>query len=80
MRRVIIRNLKSSKQNKPRLFDALIDGDKVFFEIKNARRESEMVELMDVIKQLQPCLISERPPPKESSPHAGHPTDGCSAK
>lgn len=37
-----IRNTASSKKIKPRVFDAIIDGDDVYLEVKNAK-EREII-------------------------------------
>ena len=52
MRRVVIRNLKNPKPAKPRLFDALVDGDDVYFEIKAKASGSEVIALKDILEQI----------------------------
>lgn len=44
LKRAQIRNIKSLKKTKPRLCDALYDGDEVVLEFKNGT-ESELIEL-----------------------------------
>ena len=44
MRKITIRNLKSEKAAKPRLFDAIVDGNEVFFEVK-ASKGNAVVQL-----------------------------------
>lgn len=47
-----IRNTASSKKIKPRVFDAIIDGDDVYLEVKNAK-EREIIRLCDVLSQVE---------------------------
>ena len=47
-----IRNIASPKDTKPRVFDALIDGDDVYLEVKNAK-EREIIRLCDVLSQVE---------------------------
>ena len=47
-----IRNNDSAKDAKPRIFDALIDEDEVYLEIKNAKQK-EIVRLTDVLRQIE---------------------------
>ena len=47
-----IRNTQSPKETKPRVFDALIDGDEVYLEIKNAKQH-EVIRLCDVLSQVE---------------------------
>lgn len=51
MQRVQIRNSRSEKPIKPRVFDALIDGNSVLLEVKNGKT-SEQIDLEDVISQI----------------------------
>jgi hypothetical protein len=46
-----IRNNDSPKEIKPRVFDALIDGDEVYLEIKIAKQR-EVIRLADVLYQI----------------------------
>ena len=39
-----IRNISSNKQIKPRVFDALIEGEEVYIEVKQAK-ERELISL-----------------------------------
>lgn len=52
MRRITIRNLGSTKVAKPRVFDAFIDGGRVFFEVKSGSRSVEIVALDDILDQI----------------------------
>lgn len=51
MIRVQIRNRKSPKAVKPRVFDALIEGDTVYLEVKD-KKSCEVVDLDDVLLQI----------------------------
>ena len=56
-----IRNTASPKETKHRVFDALIDGDDVYLEVKNAK-EREIIRLYDVLSQVE-----------DAKRHAAHP-------
>jgi len=45
-----IRNTASA--SKPRVFDAIIDGDEVYLEVKNAKQR-EIIRLTDVLRQVE---------------------------
>ena len=47
-----IRNTSSNKDTKPRVFDALIEDDEVYLEVKNAKQR-EIVRLTDVLRQIE---------------------------
>ena len=47
-----IRNTSSDKDSKPRVFDALIEDNEVYLEIKNAKQR-EIVRLTDVLRQIE---------------------------
>ena len=51
MDRIVIRNSSSPKKVKPRVFDALVEEDKVFFEVKNGKA-CEVIALSDVLTQI----------------------------
>jgi len=51
MKRITIRNLRSPKSAKPRVFDLLVDDDEVYFEVKAKNNENEVIALADVMKQ-----------------------------
>ena len=53
-----IRNTSSA--NKPRVFDALIDGDEVYLEVKNAKQR-EIIRLTDVLRQVEAAKRSAKP-------------------
>ena len=62
MRRIAIRNLKSEKTAKPRVFDAIIDGEEVFLEVKVGNRGNEVIALADVMDQISSVEPEEVPP------------------
>ena len=47
-----IRNISSNKQINPRVFDALIEGDEVYIEVKQAK-ERELIRLCDVLAHIE---------------------------
>lgn len=47
-----IRNNTSPKAVKPRIFDALIDGEEVYIEVKQAK-DRELIRLCDVLAQIE---------------------------
>ena len=47
-----IRNTSSNKDTKPRVFDALIEDDEVYLEVKNAKQR-EIIRLTDVLRQIE---------------------------
>lgn len=58
MTKVEIRNRKSPKQVKPRLFDAIVDDDKkITFEVKK-NGNIERIPLEDVYKQIDEALTT----------------------
>ena len=54
MRRVIIRNLDSDKEVKPRVFDVLVDDEhnEIFFDVKHGK-EKDVISLSSVLAQIQ---------------------------
>lgn len=52
LKRVKIRNNHSANPNKPRVFDALIDGNTVYLEVKD-KKSFELIPLEDVLQQIQ---------------------------
>ncbi len=47
-----IRNTSSTNPTKPRVFDALIEGNEVYLEVKNAKAR-EVIRLCDVLAQIE---------------------------
>lgn len=52
MYRQPIRNPKSERPIKPRVFDAIIDQGEVYLEVKNQKR-TEVIKLCDVLRQIE---------------------------
>ena len=52
-----IRNTSSA--TKARVFDALIDGDEVYLEVKNAKQR-EIIRLTDVLRQVEAAKRSAK--------------------
>ena len=52
MHRIVIRNLRSQGSIKPRVFDALVDGDNVYIEVKSKTKGNEIIALNDVLEQI----------------------------
>lgn len=49
-----IRNSGSGKSAKPRLFDAVIDGNNIYLEVKNEKTKViEKIELKEVLRQIE---------------------------
>ena len=55
-----IRNNSSTKPVKPRVCDAIIDGDEVYLEVKNAKQR-EIIRLTDVLRQVEAAKRSAKP-------------------
>ena len=47
-----IRNNRTIGEKKPRVFDALIDDDEVYLEVKNPKQR-EIIRLTDVLRQVE---------------------------
>ena len=47
-----IRNTDSIREAKPRVFDAIIDENEVYLEVKNAR-QIELIRLTEVLRQIE---------------------------
>lgn len=52
MKRITIRNLKSQKSAKPRVFDAIIDGNEIYFDVKVGNKGNEVIALSDIMDQI----------------------------
>ncbi len=59
MYRQPIRNPQSERPIKPRVFDAVIDHDEVFLEVKNQKRV-EAIRLCDVLRQIEQAKIAAK--------------------
>ena len=68
MRRITIRNLKSQKAAKPRVFDAIIDGSVIYFDVKVGNKGNEVIALSDLMDQIASAESEEvLRPPKDST-------------
>lgn len=52
MKRITIRNLKSQKAAKPRVFDAIINGNEIYFDVKVGNKGNEIIALSDIMDQI----------------------------
>ena len=52
IKRITIWNLNSKKSIKPRLFDAVIDGENIKLEVKT-NNSIETIDIRDVLKQIK---------------------------
>lgn len=60
MQRVVIRNLRSDRKVKPRVFDALVEDNVISFEIKNGKN-NEVIPLTDVLEQIEKAKETTEP-------------------
>lgn len=68
MKRITIRNLKSQKAAKPRVFDAIIDGNEIYFDVKVGNKGNEVIALSDIMEQIASAGSEEMlRPPKDST-------------
>lgn len=67
MRRITIRNLKSQKAAKPRVFDAIIDGNEIYFDVKVGKKGNEVIALSDIMDQIASAESEEVPRPQRDS-------------
>ena len=58
--RVVIRNLRSDRKVKPRVFDALVEDNEISFEIKNGKN-NEVIPLSDVLEQIEKAKETTEP-------------------
>ncbi len=69
MKRITIRNLKSQKAAKPRVFDAIVDGDEIYFDVKVGNKGNEVIALSDIMDQISSAESDEvHRPQKDSDP------------
>ena len=63
MKRVPIRDLRSPKEVNPRVFDALIEPERVLLDVKDSKKGNVIIPLDDVLQQIdsakQQMLSSE---------------------
>jgi hypothetical protein len=55
--------MKSDKIAKPRICDALIDGDEIYLEIKSKNNKNEIIAISDIMKQIIPFMNKGTAPP-----------------
>ncbi|MEA4896863.1 MAG: hypothetical protein VB115_01330 [Christensenellaceae bacterium] len=68
MKRITIRNLKSQKAAKPRVFDAIVDGNEIYFDVKVGNKGNEVIALSDIMDQIASAESEEvLRPPKDSA-------------
>ena len=63
MQRISIRNTKGENGTNSRVFDALVEGDEVFFEVKSKSKGHEIIALTDIMDQIsatKPKKISQK--------------------
>ena len=68
MRRITIRNLQGQGTAKPRLFDALVDGEKVYLEVKSKCGGNVMIALNDVLEQISATASKDTPQTRHPGP------------
>lgn len=68
MRRITIRNLKSQKTAKPRVFDVIIDGNEIYFDVKVGNKGNEVIALSDIMDQIASAESEEMPRQQKDSP------------
>jgi len=60
LKRVSIRNRYSKYKSNPRVFDVVLIGQKVFFEVKTGKDQLERIPFEDVIEQVESAVIQEQ--------------------
>lgn len=60
LKRVSIRNRHSKYKSNPRVFDVVLIGQKVFFEVKTGKDQLERIPFEDVIEQVESAVIQEQ--------------------
>lgn len=60
LKRVSIRNRHSKYKSNPRVFDVVLIGQKVFFEVKTGKDQLERIPFEDVIQQVESAVIQEK--------------------
>lgn len=60
LKRVSIRNRHSNYKSNPRVFDAVLIGKRVFFEIKTGKDQLERIPFEDVIQQVETAVLHEQ--------------------
>jgi len=54
-----IRSLHSDKQNPPRVFDVIVEGDDVNLEVKTDKNRYEKIPWEDVVYQVEAAMKTE---------------------
>ena len=60
LKRVSIRNRHSKYKSNPRVFDVVLIGQKVFFEVKTGKDHTERIPFEDVIEQVENAVLQEQ--------------------
>ena len=60
LKRVSIRNRHSNYKSNPRVFDVVLIGKRVFFEIKTGKDQLERIPFEDVIQQVETAVLHEQ--------------------
>ena len=60
LKRVSIRNRHSKYKRNPRVFDVVLIGKRVFFEVKTGKDQLERIPFEDVIEQVESAVIQEQ--------------------
>ena len=60
LKRVSIRNRHSNYKSNPRVFDVVLIGKRVFFEIKTGQDQLERIPFEDVIQQVETAVLHEQ--------------------
>ena len=60
VKRVSIRNRHSKYKSNPRVFDVVLIGQKVFFEVKTGKDQTERILFEDVIEQVKNAVHQEQ--------------------
>ena len=58
--RVSIRNRHSKSTRNPRVFDVVLIGKRVFFEVKTGKDQLERIPFEDVIEQVESAVLQEQ--------------------
>ena len=60
LKRVSIRNKHSKYKSNPRVFDVVLIGKRVFFEVKTGKDQLERIPFEDVIEQVESAVLQEQ--------------------
>ena len=59
LKRISIRNKNSIYKRNPRIFDVVLIGKKVYFEVKTGKDQTERIPVEDVIDQVETAVKHE---------------------